>query len=86
VQSLDGQARKLFTELPTNSVAGIEQLDKVFLKHLGERRDLLYYISEFGNLRRENGELVSYFTKIFNKMFDKIPTEIKPTNASTKIT
>jgi ribonuclease HI len=86
VQSLDGQARKWFKELPTNSVAGIEQLDEVFLKHWGERRDLLYYISEFGNLRRENGESVSDFTKRFNKMFGKIPAEIKPTDASTKIT
>jgi hypothetical protein len=33
VQSLDGQARKWFKELPGNSVAGIEQLDEVFLKH-----------------------------------------------------
>jgi hypothetical protein len=46
----------------------------------------LYYITEFGNLRRENGESVSDFTKRFNKMFGKIPAEIKPTDASTKIT
>jgi hypothetical protein len=37
---LDGQARKWFKELPENSVAGIEKLDEVFLKHWGERRDL----------------------------------------------
>jgi hypothetical protein len=46
----------------------------------------LYYITEFGNLRRENGEFVSDFTKRFNKMFGKIPSEIKPTDASTNIT
>jgi hypothetical protein len=86
VQSLDGQARKWFKELPANLVASIEQLDEVFLKHWGERRDLLYHITEFGNLRRENGESVSDFTKRFNKMFGKIPAEIKPTDASTKIT
>jgi hypothetical protein len=83
---LDGQARKWFKDLPTNSVAGIEKLDEVFLKHWGERRDLLYYIIEFRNLRKENGESVSDFTKRFNKMFGKIPAEIKPTDASTKIT
>jgi hypothetical protein len=53
---------------------------------LGRRRDLLYYITEFGNLRRENGESVSDFTKRFNKMFGKIPIEIKPIDASAKIT
>jgi hypothetical protein len=86
VQSLDGQARKWFKKIPANSITGIEQLDEVFLKHWGERRDLLYYISEFGNLKRDDGELVSDFIKRFNKMFGKIPAEIKPSDASAKIT
>jgi hypothetical protein len=86
VQILDGRAQKWFKELPANSITGIEQLDEVFLKHWGERRDLLYYISEFGNLKRGDGESVSDFIKRFNKMFGKIPTEIKPSDASTKIT
>ena len=33
VQSLDGQARKWFKELPANSITGIEQLDEAFLKY-----------------------------------------------------
>ena len=45
VQSLDGQARKWFKELPVGSVASIEALDYVFLKHWGERGDHLYYIT-----------------------------------------
>ena len=77
VQSLDGQARKWFKELPIGSIAGIEALDDIFLKHWGERRDHLYYITEFSNLKRENGESISNFRKRFNKIFSKIPTEIK---------
>jgi hypothetical protein len=46
----------------------------------------LYYITEFGALKRKNGESVSDFTKIFNKMYSKIPDEIKPTETSAKIT
>ena len=83
---LDGQARKWFKEFPARSIAGIEALDDIFLKHWGERRDHLYYITEFRNLKRENGESVSNFTKRFNKMFSKIPAEIKPTDTSAKIT
>ena len=83
---LDGQTRKWFKEFPAGSIATIEALDDIFLKHWGERRDHLYYIIEFSNLRRENGEYVSNFTKRFNKMFSKIPTEIKPTDTSAKIT
>jgi ribonuclease HI len=86
VQSLDGQARKWFKELPANSITGIEQLDAAFLKYWGERRDLLYYMSEFGNLKRKDDETVSDFIKRFNKMFGKIPAEIKPSDASAKIT
>ena len=86
VQSLDGQARKWFKELPAGSVVGIEALDDIFLKHWGERRDHLYYIIEFNNLKRENGEFVSNFTKRFNNMYNKIPTEIKPTDTSTRVT
>ena len=33
VQSLDGQARKWFKELPVGLVACIEALDDIFLKH-----------------------------------------------------
>jgi hypothetical protein len=86
VQSLDGHARKWFKELPAGSIAGIEQLDDTFLKHWGDRRDFLYYITEFGNLRKQNGESVSDFTKRFNRMYSKIPAEIKPSDASAKIT
>ena len=86
MQILDGHARKWFKELPAGSVVGIEALDDIFLKHWGEIRDHLCYITEFRNLRRVNGESVSNFIKRFNKMFSKIPTEIKPTDTSSKIT
>ena len=86
VQSLDGQARKWFKELPARSIVGIEALDDIILKHWGERRDHLYYITEFSNFKRENGESVSNFTKRFNNMFSKIPTQINPTDTSAKIT
>jgi hypothetical protein len=46
----------------------------------------MYYITEFGNLRRESGQSVSEFTKKFNRMYSKIPAEIKPTATSAKIT
>jgi hypothetical protein len=86
VQSLDGHARKWFKELPAGSIAGIEQFDETFLKHWGDRRDFVYYITEFGNLRKQSNESVSDFTKRFNRMYGKIPAEIKPSDASAKIT
>ena len=46
----------------------------------------MYYITEFGSLKRKEGESISDFSKIFNKMYNKIPSEIKPTEASAIIT
>ena len=53
---------------------------------MGRKRDHLYYITEFSNLKRENGESISNFTNRFNNMYNKIPTEIKPTDTLARIT
>jgi hypothetical protein len=86
VQSLDGEVRKWFKIIPPASIADIEALDEAFIKKLGDRRYYLYYITEFGALKRKNGESISDFTKRFNKMYGRIPDEIKPTEASANIT
>jgi hypothetical protein len=46
----------------------------------------MYYMTEFGYLKRKEGESISDFSKRFNKMYNKIPVEIKPLEASAKIT
>jgi hypothetical protein len=61
-------------------------LDDAFLKHWGDKKDFLYYITEFGALKRKQGESIPDFTKRFNKMYGKIPEEIKPSETSAKIT
>jgi hypothetical protein len=45
----------------------------------------MYYMTEFGSLKKMEGESVSYFSKRFNKMYNKIPVEINPSEASAKI-
>jgi len=45
----------------------------------------MYYMTEFGSLKKKNGESVSDFSRRFNKMYNKIPAEIKPIEASAKI-
>lgn len=73
-------------ELPHRSIAEIEALDGAFLKQWGDRKDLLYYHTEFGNLRRENVESLPNFNKRFNCMYSKIPAKVKPTPTSAKLT
>jgi hypothetical protein len=86
VHSLDGEARKWFRALAPGSIDGIEALDDAFLRHWGDKKYFLYYITEFGSLKKGEGESVSDFSKRFNKMYNKIPAEIKPTETSAKIT
>jgi hypothetical protein len=85
VQSLDGEVRKWFRGLAPGSIAGIEALDIVFLRQWGDRKDYIYYMTEFGSLKKMEGESVSDFSKRFNKMYNKIPTEVKPSEASAQI-
>jgi len=86
VQSFDGEARKWFRELPKRSITDIEALDDAFLKQWGDKKNLLYYHTEFSNLKRENGESLLDFNKRFNRMYSKIPVEVKPTPTSAKFT
>jgi hypothetical protein len=85
IQSLDGEVRKCFRGLAPRSIARIEALDSAFLRQWGDRKDFMYYMIEFGSLKKMDGESISDFSKRFNKMYNKIPAEIKPSEVSTKI-
>ena len=85
VQSLDGEVRKWFRGLAPGSIAGIESLDSAFLRKWGDRKDFMYYMTEIGSLKKMEGESISDFSKRFNKMYNKIPAKIKPSEASAKI-
>ena len=85
VQSLDGEVRKWFRELPPNSIDGIDALEDTFMKQWGDTKYYLYYQTEFHALKRKKGEAVGYFSKRFNKMYSKIPAEIKPTETAAKL-
>ena len=86
VQSLNGDVRKWFREFPTNSITIIEELRDLFMRKWGDTKYHTYYITEFGALRRKKEETVADFSKRFNKMYSRIPAEIKPTETSAKLT
>jgi len=86
IHRLDGGVRKWFRELAPRSIADIEALDDVFLKHWGGKKDLLYYNTELRNFQRENGELLSDFNIRFNIMYSRIPAKVKPTPTSAMLT
>jgi hypothetical protein len=85
VQSLDGEVRKWFRGLAPGSIAGIEALDNVFLRQWGDRKDYIYYMTEFGSLKKQEGEFVSDFSKRFNKMYNKIPAALPPPRSKKEV-
>ena len=58
VQSMDGEVRKWFRELPANSITLIEELQDVFMRQWGDTKDHTYYIIEFRALRRKKDETI----------------------------
>ena len=74
VQSLDGEVRKWFRELPTNSITLIVELQDAFMRQWGDTKDHTYYITEFGALMRKKDETIAVFSKIFNKTYGRIQT------------
>ena len=56
------------------------------MRQWGDKKDYLYYITEFEALERKNDEYLVDFSKRFNKMHSKIPVEINPIETSTKLT
>ena len=56
------------------------------MRQWGDTKDHTYYITKFGSLRRKKDEIVADFSKRFNKMYSRIPAEIKPTETSAKLT
>jgi hypothetical protein len=86
IQTLEGQVQTWFRSLPAGSILSYDALEDAFLRQWGERKDHLYYLTEFGSLRKNNLEIVMEFIQRFNKLYSKIPDEVKPSQPAAKVT
>ena len=78
--------RTWFRGLAVGSIWSYDELENAFIRQWEERKDHLYYITEFGDLRKKNSESVLEFTQRFNKLYNKIPAKVKPSQPATKVT
>jgi hypothetical protein len=78
--------RTWFRSLAARSLRSYEELESAFIRQWGERKDHLYYLTKFGALRKKNSESVLEFTQSFNKLYNKIPVEVKPSQPAAKVT
>lgn len=77
-QSLEGNVRTWFRQLPTNSIRPWEEFTNIFKTQWSMKKDALYFLTEFEELKRNFGELVYDFIKRFNKLYHKMPLDCKP--------
>jgi hypothetical protein len=86
VQTFEGKVRTWFRSLPVGSILSYDALEDSFLRQRGERKNHLYYLTEFRSLKRNNSETVMEFIQRFNKLYNKIPAEVKPSQPAAKVT
>jgi hypothetical protein len=86
VQTLEGDVRKWFRELPVASIDSWPALEVAFMRQWGEKRDSLYYLNEFGSLKKMANDNVDDFNRSFNNLYNKIPRDTKPSQLAAKVT
>jgi hypothetical protein len=52
----------------------------------GEKRDSIYYINEFSSLKKRGNETIYDLNIRFNKLYNNIPRDIKPSKLAAKVT
>jgi hypothetical protein len=86
VQTFEGQVRTWFRGLPVGSIPSYNDLETSFIRQWGEKKDHLYYLTEFGALRKKTSESILEFIQVFNKLYHKISIEAKPSQPAAKVT
>jgi hypothetical protein len=77
-QSLTGDVKKWFKALPAASVPDLVAFQRSFLDRWEVKKNPLQILSEYENIRRNQGETVQDYCTHFNNLYNAIPTEIKP--------
>jgi hypothetical protein len=77
-QSLTGDVKKWFKALPAASVPDLVAFQRSFLDRWEVKKNPLQILSEYENIRRNQGETVQDYCTRFNNLYNAIPAEIKP--------
>jgi hypothetical protein len=85
VQNLEGDFIKWFRELLAASIGTWKTLESTFMRHWGEKIKNLYYLTEFGSLKKRTNEAVFEFNIRFNRLYNRIHRDIKPSQPTTKV-
>jgi hypothetical protein len=86
VQTFEGEVRNWFRGLPVGSIPSYNDLETSFIRQWGEKKDHIYYLTEFGALKNKTPESILEFIQIFNKLYHNILVEVKPSHPAEKVT
>ena len=76
--SLQGNVKSWFKCLPVASIFSFHQFSQVFLDRWAVPVNIFLILEEYQNLRRQPTETVQEFLARFNKVYNAIPSDIKP--------
>jgi hypothetical protein len=77
-QSLTGDVKKWFKALPDDSIVDIVAFHQSFINRWEIKENPLQILTEYENIRRNQGESVQDYCTHFNNIYNAIPTNIKP--------
>ena len=77
-QSLTGDIKKWYKGLHVASILDFTAFQKSFLDRWEVKKNPLQILSEYENIRRNQGEIVQDYCIHFNNLYNAIPAEIKP--------
>lgn len=62
-----------------------DDLERTFHTQCGEKNYFQYYLTEFSTVKNKPSKNLREFTNRFHKLYNKIPTKIKPTPTATMV-
>jgi hypothetical protein len=77
-QSLIGDIKKWYKGLRATSILDLTAFQRSFLERWEVKKNPLQILSEYKNIRRNQGETVQVYCTHFNNLYNAIPAEIKP--------
>ena len=84
-QSLTGEVKEWFRGLPTGSIHNVQEFEIIFLGKWERKKNSLYLLTQYNNLRRGPNESVHNFSSRFNKTYNAIPANVRPPLGATKL-
>ena len=84
-QSLYGEEKWWFKDLPARSITAFEAFQTLFFERWEAKNIPLQILSQYNNLKKGNFEYVHEFSSRFMRVYNSIPGDIKPLVGATKL-